>query len=83
MKMLLDYALFEVLCQVRLHLVGSALGSDIGDVVLHHELDQLLEAGLGGIPAQFGFGFGRVAPEVDDVGGTVEVRGNADDDVSN
>ena len=76
MGLLFHYSLLEVFRQVRLYLVGSAFGGDFGDVVLHHQLDKLLKAGLGGVPAQFGFGFGGVAPEVDDVGGTVEVLAN-------
>ena len=45
-------------------------------VVANHELDQLLEGGLGGVPAQLALGFGRVAPQVHHVGGAVELGRN-------
>lgn len=46
--------------------------------MLDHQLDELLEGGGLRIPAEFGLGFGRVAPEVDDVGRAVEVFGDGD-----
>ena len=47
--------------------------------MLDHKLNELLEGGGLRIPAEFGLGFGRIAPEVDDVGRAVEVFGNGDD----
>ena len=41
----------------------------------NHQLDELLEGGGLRVPAEFGLGFGRVAPEVDNVGRAVEVFG--------
>ena len=41
--------------------------------MLYHQLDKLLEAGLGRIPAQFGFGFGGITPEVHHIRRTVEI----------
>ena len=70
---LLHDAFFEVLGKVGAHLGGCAFGSDLGNVVLDHQLYQLLEGGLGRIPTQLGLGLGGVAPEVHHVGGTVEV----------
>ena len=46
--------------------------------MLDHQLDELLEGGGLRIPAEFSLGFGRVAPEVDDVGRAVEVFGDGD-----
>ena len=46
--------------------------------MLDHQLDELLEGGGLRIPAEFSLGFGRVAPEVDDVGRPVEVFGDGD-----
>ena len=50
--------------------------------MLYHELDKLLKAGLGGIPAQTGFGLGGVAQEVYDIGRSVKVFADANDCVS-
>ena len=46
--------------------------------MLDHKFDELLEGGGLRVPAEFGLGFGRVAPEVDYVGRAVEVFGNGD-----
>ena len=46
--------------------------------MLDHQLDELLEGGGLRVPAEFGLGFGRVAPEVDDVSRAVEVFGYCD-----
>ena len=82
-KCLLYNSFFEVFCEVGADLGGSAFGGDFGDVVLYHELDEVFEGGFVRIPTQLGFGLGGVAPKVDHVGGTVEVRGDADYDVAN
>lgn len=50
--------------------------------MLDHQFDKLLEAGLGRIPAQTGLGLGGVAPEIDNVGGSVKVFADANDYVS-
>ena len=50
--------------------------------MLNHQLDKLLEAGLGVIPAQTGLSLGGVAPEVDNIRRSVKVRGNAYDYVA-
>ena len=81
--LLLHDAFFEIFCEVRADFGGGAFGSDLCNIMLNHELDKLLKAGLRRVPAQLGLGLRRVTPEVDDVGGTVEVGGNADDDLSN
>ena len=46
--------------------------------MLDHQLHKLLEGGGLRIPAELGLGFGRVAPEVNDVGRTVEVFRDGD-----
>ena len=46
--------------------------------MLDHQLDELLEGGGLRIPAEFGLGFGRVAPEVHYIGRAVEVFGDSD-----
>ena len=51
--------------------------------MLHHDLHQLLKAGLCGIPAQLGLGLGGIAPKVDDVGGTIEVFANSHNRLAN
>ena len=78
-KSLLHNPLLQVLGQVHLpHVRGGVVGGDFGHVVLDHQLDELLEGGGLRVPAEFGLGFGRVAPEVDDVGRAVEVFGDGD-----
>ena len=54
-------------------LLGSLHGNFL-HVVLHHDAHQFFKAGLGGIPAQLCFCLGGVAPQVDHIGGTVEIR---------
>ena len=76
---LLYNAFFEVLCQISPDLRSGAFGSHFGYIMLNHQLHQLLETGLSGIPAEFGLGFGGIAPEVYDIGGTVEVFTDGDD----
>jgi len=44
--------------------------------VIDHDLHQFLEGSGVGVPAEFGTGLRRVAPEVDDVGGAVEIGGD-------
>ena len=44
--------------------------------MIDHDLHQFLEGSGIGVPAEFGTGLRRVAPEVDDVGGAVEVGGD-------
>ena len=51
--------------------------------MLDHQLDELLEGGGLRVPAEFGLGFGRVTPEVDDVGRAVEVLGDGDHGAAN
>ena len=70
---LFDNALFEVFSEVGADFGGGTFGGDFGDVGVDHDLYQLLERGLGGVPAELGLSLGGVAPEVDDVGGAVEV----------
>ena len=53
---------------------AGALDGDLGHVGVDHEVDELFECCLfGGVPAESLAGLGGVAPEVDDVGGAVEV----------
>ena len=47
--------------------------------MIDHDLHQLLKGGRIGVPAEFGAGLRRVAPEVDNVGGAVEVGGDLDE----
>ena len=77
------YSLFEVLGEVGTDFHGGVFGGDFGHVGLDHEFDKLLEGGLVGVPTEFGLGLGGIAPKVDYVRGTVEIGGDADDDVSN
>ena len=46
--------------------------------MLDHQFDELFEGGGLRIPAEFGLGFGRVAPEVYDICRAVEVFGDGD-----
>ena len=75
MNKLFDNALFEILSQVRLDVLLSALDGNLLHIVVDHDLDELLKRGLGRVPAQLALCFGRVAPEVDDVRRAVEVGG--------
>ena len=64
-------------------MVAGAFYGDFLHVVVDHEVDELFEAGLfAGVPAEAPFGFGGVTPEVDDVGGTVEVGADFDEDAA-
>jgi len=47
--------------------------------VIDHDLHQFLEGSGIGVPAEFGAGLRGVAPEIDDVGGAVEVGGDLDE----
>ena len=51
----------------------GALDGDLVHVVLHHKAHQLGKAGLGGVPAQLPLCLAGVAPQVDHVGGAVEI----------
>ncbi len=78
--MLFHDSFLEVFGEVGAHLLAGTLDGYLGHVGVDHEIDKLLERGLGrGIPAEFPAGLGGVAPEVDHVGGTVEVGGDLDD----
>lgn len=75
----LHYPFLKILRQVHLPDIRCGIiSSDFGHVVTNHQLDKLLECGGLRVPAELGFGFGRVAPEVDDVGRAVEVFGDGD-----
>ena len=64
--------------------VGSgALCSHFSNVMLNHQLDKLLKARLIRIPPQFGLSLGGITPKVDHIRWTVEVGGDADDNVTN
>ena len=47
--------------------------------MIDHDLHQFLEGSGVGVPAEFGAGLRGIAPEVDDVGGAVEVGGDFDE----
>ena len=47
--------------------------------MIDHDLHQFLEGSGVGVPAEFGAGLRGVAPEIDDVGGAVEVGGDLDE----
>ena len=79
---LFNDSFFEVFGQVGADFRCGAFCGYLGDVVFDHELDEFLEGGFVGVPLQLGFRLGGVAPEVDDVGGAVEVGADADDDVA-
>ena len=64
---LFDNAFFEVFSEVGADFGSSTFGGDFGDVGVDHDLYQLLERGLGWVPAELGLSLGGVAPEVDDV----------------
>ena len=70
---LFNDSFFEVLSEVGADFRGGTFGGHLGDVVLHHQLHQLLKTCLCGIPSQFGLGLGRVAPKVDHIGRAIEV----------
>ena len=70
---LLHHTLLQILGQIGVDGVGEVFGGNLLHVVLHHDLDELVESGGLGIPSEFLLGFGRVAPEIDHVGWTVEV----------
>ena len=72
-------AFLQVFGEVHAHLGGGALGGDLCHVVIDHDLHQFLEGSGIGVPAEFGAGLRGVAPEVDDVGGAVEVGGDLDE----
>ena len=55
----------------------NAVCSDLAHVVFDHELHQLLEGRGLRVPAEFGLGLGRVAPEVHNIGRAVEVLGHS------
>lgn len=75
--------LLKILLKVCPHLLACALHGYLGHVGVDHEVDKLFERCLlGGIPAQFLAGLRGVAPEVDDVGGTVEVGRHLDDSLA-
>ena len=72
-SVLLDDTFFEVFGQVCSHLCGCAFRCHLSHVVVYHDLDKFFKGSGVGIPAEFGFGFGRIAQKIDDVGGAVEV----------
>ena len=72
-------AFLQVFGEVHAHLGGGALGGNLCHVVIDHDLHQFLEGSGIGVPAEFGAGLRGVAPEVDDVGGAVEVGGDFDE----
>ena len=60
----------------------GALDGDLLHVVVDHDLDEFLERRLGGVPAQLALGLAGVAPQVDDVGGAVEVGADLNNDLA-
>ena len=54
--------LLQVLCQIRANLCSSTLCSYLGDIMLHHNLHQLLKTGLVRIPLQLGLCLSRITP---------------------
>ena len=73
-SLLLHQALFEVFGEVRAYTACGIVGGDLAHVVFDHELHEFFERRLLRVPAEFGPRLGRVAPEVHDVRGPVEVR---------
>ena len=64
-------------------MLAGALYGNLGHVGVDHEVDELFECCLsGGIPAEALAGLGWIAPEVDDVGGAVEVVRYLDNDLA-
>ena len=57
-------AFFQVFFQVAADVFLCALYSYFFHVMLHHDLDQFLKAGLGGVPTQFLACLGGVTPQV-------------------
>ena len=62
-SLLLDDALFEVFGEVHLaDTLCGIVGCYLGHIMTNHQLNELLEGGGHWVPAEFGFGLGRVAP---------------------
>ena len=80
---LLNDALFEVFGEVGADFSSSTFGGYLSNIVLNHYLHQLLKARLIRVPAEFSLSLGGIAPEVDNIGGAVEIWGDSYYDVSN
>ena len=77
LAVLFHYPFLQVLRQIHLPDIRcSIICGDFCHIMTNHQLDELLEGSGLRIPAEFGLGFGRVAPEVDDISRAVEVFGN-------
>ena len=79
---LFDNALFEIFSQIGLDMLLGALYGDLLHVMIDHDLDKLCKGGLGGVPAQLTLGLAGVTPQVDNIGGTVEIGADLDDDLA-
>ena len=79
---LFNNTFLKVLSEICAHLSRSAFGRNLGDIMLNHQLHQLFEGCLGGIPAQLSLGLGRITPKVDNIGRAVEVFADANQRLS-
>lgn len=81
--MLFHDAFFEVFGEVGADALFGAFHGHFLHVVVDHEVDELLECGfLGRIPSEASLGFGGVSPEVDHIGGAVEVGADFDESLA-
>ena len=80
--MLFNYSFFKIFSKVRADFIRSFIGGYLGNVVLYHQLDKLLEAGLVRVPAQLSFCLSWIAPKVNNIGRAIEIRGNPYDYVA-
>ena len=76
---LLHNSFLQILRQIHLPDIRcGVVGGNFCHVVLDHQLNELFEGSGLRILAEFGLGFGRVAPKVHYVGRAVEVFGDGD-----
>ena len=80
---LLHNTLLQVLSEVGADFGGSAFGGNLGYVMLDHQLNQLLEAGLGGVPTKFCLRFSRIAPQVHNISWSIEIFAHANNGLAN
>ena len=79
---LLHNTLLEILCEIDTHHTGHMVCGNLLHVVLHHDLDKLLEGGGLWISTQFVLGLRGIAPWVHHIGGTIERLAHRDNDLA-
>ncbi len=60
-------------------MTSDAVGGNLSHVAIDHNFHELFKRSLLRVPAEFGLGLGRVAPEVHHVGRAVEIFGHGHD----